>query len=404
MVQGLGKQLNDRVRFGLVGYRDSLTAAPKIEYTAKNFTPELVDGAELAKLLDSKAKATSVGSHDYQEEAFAGIDEALSSSWREDAMKFIVLIGDASSHIKGHAQNTTGKGADELLRDIDGKQIHVIALHLQDPRAEKDFALAETQFKTLSTVRGSDGDSAYLAINAFQKDAFSKAVDSITLRIGGSIEQAIAKANQGNKILLGDVEPDVSGDVNDDAGKAAEAAFDKAWSAALIEYLGQGARPPKDVVAWVMDRDLIDPTLRTLDVRLLINRTQLSSLVQALDRVVQALIQTDISQKQFFQALQSVAGQAMKRPEDLAKAQELVDTGLLPAFVNSLPYKSSILSLTDERFANMSVDSRAELQWTLLAKLKQYRDINEQVDQWHRLNETDSDSDMVYPLNIDYLP
>ena len=405
MVQGLGKKLNDRIRFGLVGYRDALSVAPKIEYTTKNFTPELVDGAELAKLLDSKAKATSVGSHDYQEEAFAGIEEALSSSWREDAMKFIVLIGDASSHIKGHMQNTTGKGADELLRDVDGKQIHIIALHLKDPRAEKDFALAETQFKTLSTVRGSEGDSAYLSVNAFKKDEFSLAVDSITSRIGGSIEQAIAKANKGQKILLGEVEPSAEELANaDDVGNAAKAAFDKAWSAALIEYLGQGARPPKDIVAWVMDRDLVDPTLRTLDVRLLINRTQLSSLVQALDRVVQALIQTEISQKQFFQALQSVAGQAMKRPEDLAQAQKLVDTGLLPAFVNSLPYKSSILSLTDERFANMSVDSRTELQWTLLAKLKQYREINEQVDQWHRLNETDSDSDMVYPLNIDYLP
>lgn len=400
MVDRIGEKLSDRVRFGLVGYRDSLDMAPKLEYITENFTPELVDAPALAELLDSQAKATTVGSHDYQEESFAGIATGLASSWRKEAMKFIVMIGDASSHEKGHRQNTTGKGAEDLLREANDLQVHIVTLHLRDPRAEQDFDRAEAQFRTLSSVRGSDGDSAYLSVNAFEKDEFAVAVDEITSRVGGRIEQVLAAADKGETQVLSVTE----NEGNADTAKAAGDAFDKAWSAALIEYLGQGARPPKDVVAWVMDRDLVDPTLRSLDVRLLISRTQLSSLVQALDRVIQAMIQTEMSQKQFFQALQSVAGQAMKRPDDLAEAQKLVDTGLLPAFINSLPYKSDILSLSDQKFANFTADQRAQLQWTLLAKLKQYRGINEQVDQWHRLNEQDADSEMVYPLNIDYLP
>ena len=58
-------EIQGRVRFGLVGYRDAQAKVPNIEYTARNFTPSLVDAAALAKLLDSEVKATTVGSLDY---------------------------------------------------------------------------------------------------------------------------------------------------------------------------------------------------------------------------------------------------------------------------------------------------------------------------------------------------
>ncbi len=403
LIDRLRGKLNERVRFGLIGYRDSLKAVPKLEYVTRNFTPKLVDAKTLVERLDKDARATSVGSHDYQEEGFAGIQTALASAWREDALRFIVWIGDASSHPKGHPQNTTGMGAEELLRRAEDQQVHVIALHLRDPRAAKDFPLGEAQMRTLSRVRGSEGDSAYLAVDAFHKQDFAKAVDTFAGMIEHNISAALAEAGKDAKGGL--LQAAKAGEKQGDkVEEAATQAFGKAWKAALIEYLGQDARPPKDIVAWVLDRDLVDPTMRALDVRLLITRTQLSSLVQALDRVIEALMKSEASQAQFFQALQAVAGQAMKQPEHLGEAQRLVDTGLLPAFIQSLPYKSDILTLTEERYASMTADQRAQLQWSLLAKLQQYRDINEQVDQWQRLNETDSDAEMVYPLNIDYLP
>ncbi len=401
MVKKIDGKLSEKVRFGLIGYRDSLDVVPKLEYTAKNFTPELVDGNALVTLL-ADAKAAKVGSKDYQEEVFAGINETLTANWRDNSLKFVVLIGDASSHIKGHPQNTTSKGADDLLRDLNGAQVHVVAMHLADPRAAKDFPRAEAQFRTLSRVRGSDEESAYINVNAFEKGDFLKAVDMITSRIGDRIEDVLSKAKSGKMTNVVPQAPSANqgGGVANSAG----AAFDKAWSAALVEYLGQSARPPKDIVAWVLDRDLVDPSMRALDVRVLITRNQLSSLVQAMDRVIQALMQAEVTQEQFFQALQGVAGQTMKRPEDIGQSQKLVDTGLLPAFIESLPYKSDILSLSDEMYSSMTADDRAKLQWSLLAKLKQYREINEQVDAWQKLNDSDTQSDMVYPLNIDYLP
>ncbi len=79
----------------------------------------------------------------------------------------------------------------------------------------------------------------------------------------------------------------------------------------------------------------------------------------------------------------------MKRPEDLGGAVRLADTGLLPAFIQSLPYKSDILALTDDMFASMTAEQRSQLEWSILAKLDQYRTINEQVDAWFRVNDAD---------------
>jgi hypothetical protein len=94
----------------------------------------------------------------------------------------------------------------------------------------------------------------------------------------------------------------------------------------------------------------------------------------------------------------------MKRPEDLGHAQNLAETGLLPSFIQSLPYHSAILSLTNDMYASFTPEQRVQLEWGLKAKLAQYVAINEEVDAWHRLNESDPASELVHPLHIDYLP
>ena len=374
----------DRFRFGLVVYRDSLEVAPQLEYVTRNLTPDLVSADQLVGLLEKDGGATAVGSVDYAEEAFAGVDAALHSKWREGALRFVILLGDASSHPKGHKQNTTGKDETDLRREYDDAQVHLFAIHLQDPRAKEDHPRALAQFSHLARVRGDESSSAIKEVNAFEEGEYLALAEHLTGRISTLLNQTMG-------------------------GQAAVAAaplaeFDKLWEAALIEYVGKDANPPKDIVAWAVDRDLINPADKALDVRVLVTREQLSSLAQTLDQVVQAVMRAEVTQGQFFEALQGVAGQAMKHPEDLGGAVRLADTGLLPAFIQSLPYKSDILSLTDDMFASMTAEQRSQLEWSILAKLDQYRTINEQVDAWFRVNDTDSDQDMVYPLHLDYLP
>jgi serine/threonine-protein kinase PpkA len=382
----------DRVRFGLVTFRDSIEAVPQVEYDARNWTQELVDSQALAGLLEEDVRATSMGSLDYAEEVFAGVDTALHSQWRDGALRFMILIGDASSHPAGHPQNITGKDEMDLRRELDDAQIHLHAVHLLDPRAVEDHPIAERQFRGLSRIRGAREESAYDAVDAFDERAFYGLIDSVA----NGLIALLANA-------AGESEPEPVAP----AGLAPLESLptvERLWEAALVEYLGRSASPPKDIVAWVLDRDLVYPVDRSLDVRVLVTREQLSSLAQALDQVVQALMRAEVTQAQFFEALQSVSGQAMKRPEDLGQATQLADTGLLPAFIQSLPYRSDILSLNDEMFASMTTEQRSQLEWSILAKLEQYRAINEQVDAWFRMNDDDPDRDMVYPLHLDYLP
>jgi hypothetical protein len=393
MTRGFTAQTADRFRFGLVVYRDSLEAAPRLEYLTRNLTPELVDGDTLTSLLENEAQATAVGSLDYAEEVFAGVDVALRSRWREGALRFVILVGDASSHPKGHAQNTTGKDENDLRLEADDAQVHLLAIHLQDPRAAEDHALAKAQFAQLARVRGTESRSALEEVDAFDEAAYRSLVERVTSGIAAKLDETLAIAGA-----------PASSPAQDADSEPALESVSNLWEAALIEYVGNEASPPKDIVAWAMDRDLINPADRALDVRVLVTREQLSTLSQALDKVVQALMRAEVTQAQFFEALQSVSGQTMKRPEDIGGAARLADTGLLPGFIASLPYRSDILALSDEMFASMTAEQRSQLEWSILAKLEQYRAINEQVDAWFRLNDTDADREMVYPLHLDYLP
>lgn len=381
----------ERVRFGLVTFRDSIEVIPQLDYATRNWTPDLLEAEAMQPLLRTEVRATNVGSLDYAEEVFAGVDTAINSQWREGALRFMILIGDASSHPKGHPQNITSKDETDLRREMDSAGVKFYAIHLQDSRAAEDHPIAEAQFRQLSRIPGTRNESAYEFADAFDEPAFLQLIDAVT---NGVMNQIAATA--------GDVVP-----TREEVGLPPLQELEsvnRLWEAALVEYVGRDAMPPRDIVAWVMDRDLVYPVDRAFQVHLLVTREQLNSLAQSVDQVLQALMRAEATQSEFFSMLQNVAGQAMKRPEDLGQAQQLADTGLLPGFIQNLPYRSNILTLTEEMFASMTAAQRSQLEWDILAKVEQYRAINESVDRWWRLNEGDADSEMVYPLEIEYLP
>lgn len=79
---------------------------------------------------------------------------------------------------------------------------------------------------------------------------------------------------------------------------------------------------------------------------------------------------------------------------------------LVPKWIEGLPYKSAIQDMSDEKFEAMTPDQRAELDKSLKAKLQLYKAISEKVDAWVALSDAgkDSNSNKVYPLNLEDLP
>jgi hypothetical protein len=393
--------LQERVRFGLVAYRDDVKRMPALGYTARNFTPQLVTADRFVDLVDQEVKATRFGSTDYAEEVYAGVDLAMNATaWREGSLRFLILVGDASAHEPGHKRSTTGKDAPVLKLALNDKGQHLLAIHLRDFRMSSDHPIAEAQFSTLAKVRGSEQVALVSVDIGAQPDyrVFKDAVGQVSSTLLGILKSG--EATQGQTADAAAAPFQAQSDTQQQAQQAASALV----KAALVEYLGRDANPPKDILVWAADRDLTNPIIRSLEVRVLITKTQLSSLIQALDRVMEAMRKQQQEQIKLFEALQSVASATMKSPEQIAQAQRLADTGLLPKFIESLPYKSDILSLTEDGFASLTADQRATLEARLQAKLWQYRDINEQVDGWVKLNPGDPDSAKVYPVHLSYLP
>jgi len=389
--------LSERIRFGLVGFRDDVAKAPALEYTRRNFTPELLDTDGFVKVLSEEAKAATVSSPGYSEEVFAGIEEALASSWRDNSLRFLVLVGDASGHPPDHPQSTTKKDAKVLRMAAQDLNVHILAIQLLNPRFPTDQPIAEAQFGQLSMVRGGS-DSALLQVRTDAVEDYQRVVQSIAGRVADTVQQVRDQGASGLDLAGGGAPAD------DSIASQADRAMQKVIRSAMVEYLGQDARPPRDLLGWAADRDLTNPSIRSLEVRVLLTRDQLSDLTLALERILAAMQEATMSNLEFFDALQGLAAQSMKRPEDLARLNSVRQAGLVPSFIESLPYHSEVLSLNRESYASLTADQRADLNQRLIAKLSQYRKINETVDGWTQLNPEAGSARQVYPLQLDYLP
>ncbi|MBE9561544.1 MAG: VWA domain-containing protein, partial [Proteobacteria bacterium] len=150
----------------------------------------------------------------------------------------------------------------------------------------------------------------------------------------------------------------------------------------------------------------LNPRIKSLQVRVLLTKRDLNDLIVTLEVVLEAMQQSKLTSLQFFDALQGVITQTVKGDKiTLVTAQKLAESGLMPNWINSLPYKSKLLEMNNESFAALSAEKRANLEHEIEAKLQFYREINENTDLWTKLDErNDNDIDSVYPLNLDTLP
>jgi len=390
------KNADAKVNYGLIGYRDDTKLIPELEFVTKNFTEQLVNADGFVKAI-SKVKAAQVTSKDYQEEMFAGVKEAINSQWNENTVKIIILVGDASSHQVGHPQNTSGLDAQQVRELANANKISIISVHLKEKQAEPDHALAQAQFTQLGTNSGTKAP-AYMDVATDDQQTFAQAVQSVA----GELSNIIAEVRQGN---LASVKNAPQANTAQDAAQKGKQIAQSVAAAALVDYLGREANPPRDITAWVMDRDLSSPEIRSLDVRVLLKRGELNDLIQALESVLKAVKRSELTQMAFFDALQGVVTQSTKGNKiTMTDAQKLADSGLMPSWINSLPYKSAILKMSNDMFAELTADERSALEYEIEGKLELYRIINENTDLWVKLDDRDANIDHVYPLSLSALP
>jgi len=173
-----------------------------------------------------------------------------------------------------------------------------------------------------------------------------------------------------------------------------------------VQWVGSqaGAQAPRDVVAWVTDKDLLATDIQSLEVRLLINKRQLDSLRETLKTILAAGRKGQISGEDFFSSLQAAAAATARDPEMIKRAKSLSQSGLIPEFLTGLPYKSRIMDMNNELWSSWSVDEQDMFLADLEARIMAYETIHDGPEGWVRLNKSDDPSEYVYPISLELLP
>ncbi len=389
-------EIEKSIRFGIWGYRDSMEIQG-IEFVTKNFTEELQDVDEFATTLSEKVKACSVGSVDYNEDVFAGMDYAMTeTNWTDDALRIIILVGDAPSHEMGHKWNLSGQNADSLRSFADVHQYTVLALQVKSLDARAYWNIAEEQFRTLSRNRGLEGgSSSYYSVDSNDADGFTKT----SRDIGEELVTTIALAKEGKSYVQ-------AAGSSATSQSSATATTGSAIQAAMADWIGSqdGTKAPRDIIAWITDKDLIDPEMSSLEVRVLINKRQLDQLKVTLSAVVNAGTQGQISGDDLFDKLMATAATITNDPDRIKSAKRLSDAGVIPEFMQGLPYKSKIMELSNEIWASWGPDQQDGFLENLSANIVLYQAIHDSPDNWVPLNEGDDVDEYVYPISLKNLP
>ena len=435
-IAGTGKT-DEAIRFGIWGYRDNVRAIPKIGYTTKNYTPELQPVADFAETLKG-VKVTPVDSVDYPEDMFSGLNDAINeTAWREGAMRFIILVGDAPAHEPGHKWNLSGQSAETLRVLANDKNIYLYAIHIYNKKAKRFEERALQQYHTLASNKGTS-TPAFSEVDSKDEEGFKSITDEVANLFVDNIARlkAVASAPQkgmkpdakpkgpsadanhskggelafldsGDVVSVETVVPETGGtDTNGTGRGEAKRLANAMFKAALVEWIGSqtGAKPPRDIVAWAVDKDLLKPDIPSMDVRLLINKRQLDSLATILDAIIKAGIEGQISGEDFFSSLQATTAMISRDPNMVKHAKRMADTGLIPEFLEGLPYQSQLMAIDNEIWESWSADEQMEFIDSLSSKVEAYRKIHDSPEGWIPLNPDDEADEYVYPVSLDLLP
>lgn len=407
---------NATLRFGLIGYRDDPKTIPLLEWSVKNFTPELVDANALIALLENNKKplAAQVSSDEWAEDVFAGYKQALDSSWSSDkSLHLVILIGDASGHPPStptrQTKNSIGMDAEEVRVLADQKGIYATAIYLKDNDASGDWSRGIEQFSILGRNKKEVGGAFQVATEGIKANTSSNELTEILSIWSKDVAGVISEARAGDakkieEMAGGGAPPRL--DSPAPATKESEVGLETmrgVFRAALVDYLGDTQKAPRDYMAWVFDRDLSDATRQSLDIRVMVTRQELDNIVRQTQALQEAMTNAIMGRIDFFQALKLVAAKTSLGVE-VKEGVTLGEQEYLPKWVAALPYQSRVLGMSTTGFENMTPTEQMVFEATLRSKLEAYKDIYNSPDQWHKLDPNDPELLDVYALPLTLLP
>ncbi|MEM7710556.1 MAG: vWA domain-containing protein, partial [Pseudomonadota bacterium] len=281
---GTGTMDADAVSFGLIGYRDSLAAAPDLGYDVQTFV-DLKAGSDPRAFLDGIARMTEAEatSRNFREDSYAAINTALTDlDWSPFGARYIVLVTDAGPREAGDefsATRLTGRALNSLVKERLGAALAV--MHLKTDQGANDHARAEAAYRDLANQPNQG--ALYFPIEDGDPDAYREAArrlsDLIVSQVG-TFRGGEEEVAEGRNAIAED-EQIVGADRFTEALRSAGRTMQ-------LAYLGReaGTEAPDVFEAYVADRDFDRPGLKPLSIRLLLSKTELSDLDEALKVII----------------------------------------------------------------------------------------------------------------------
>ena len=385
------------IHFGIWGYRDDMKACPDIEYLTHDYTAEgLQPAGDFVKTLE-QAKETRIDSVDYAEDVLAGMKDAIEKTkWREGTARMIILIGDAPGREPGKTDpfsrnknkpvgTAAGMGPDEIRGLADKYRVTVGTAYINVPRYKEHLPIARRQFDALAS--GTDKRAAAILNMGKAGDFENFASDVITWLTA----QTMIANQSGGEIKV----------ITQGQKYAAEL-----FQNAKVHWISEAHKVgvSNEMSGWILDKDLKDPALDSVKPCVLLTRQQLDTVRSILQNVVDAGLQAKGTSTALFTALQTTILAAEKDPEMLTNTQQLADSRFVPSFLKELPYRSKILSLSNEYWQSMQQDEQDEFISIAQNKLKFYQAVYDNKDLWMKPDESCDESQMLTPIPLDQLP
>ncbi|WP_458379560.1 serine/threonine-protein kinase [Pseudomonas chlororaphis] len=398
VVQALHRQIADRgdldsVSFGLVGFRSNVEKTPGLEYVAQTLV-SLEEGRDPQRFLElaGQVKAAQVSSHAFNEDAFAGVMEAVEGmDWSPYAGRLILLVTDAGALRKNDPLGRTQMNEAEVREAALSKQIKIYALHLRTEAGRKNHGFAEQQYRSLTADANPQIGDLYIPVAGGDVGRFGDTVAEIGSVFADRVHQARNNPLPSLPSLQGT--PSV-------ASKATAIGY-----AMQMDFLGRqsAVRAPQLITAWTSDHDLTNPSLPAFQVCVLLTKLQLNDLQQSLKLIVDAARRTQTSPKDFFQEIASASAHMSRDPTRLKQGGNLVEGGILGEYLDGLPYRSKSLTMTQDLWLSLSVAEQQDFIDELESKIRLYETFHNDIANWVRFGEAQP-GDALYRVPLATLP
>ena len=398
--------LSDKVAFGMVAFRSSTKATPRLEYTAKVISDfrNADKREELEKNLAAVDEAT-VSSHAFNEDSLAGVKAALDDlNWQPYTNRVLLLITDAGPLPLSDPNASTNLDVKEMADLAASRNVRLVVVHIRTPQGKGNIDYAAKAYTALSAVPG--GKSAYIPIQATDAAAgsasFAKAATGLSTALVASVRQTLAGKAPAKPTETTSDSPEAQGRaIGEELGYAMQ-----------LDYLGrqQKTRAPEVVTSWIADADLealsAGKPVDAVTVAVLVTKNQLSDLQRQLKIIIDNAERTrQTDSRDFFQGILSASAQLARDPGAFSQkpGSNLKELGVLGEFLDGLPFKSDIMLLSEDDWYRMSVGEQTAFINRLKSRIARYEAYDRDVDNWESFGSSDR-GDWVYRVPLAMLP